>query len=139
MDAGNRTAIGPYLSILQEGRDLERFKNLVLVHAARFARDLSYLPLMQQLEQRYNGKLRIQTVVSREESPGSLTGRIPALIENGSLEAAVGLKIDPEDSHVMLCGNPQMVRDTQQMLKEQRGMRKHLRRKPGHMTSEQYW
>lgn len=25
------TAIGPYLSILQEGRDLERFKNLVLV------------------------------------------------------------------------------------------------------------
>ncbi|CNI49469.1 ferredoxin-NADP reductase [Yersinia frederiksenii] len=133
------TAIGPYLSILQEGRDLERFKNIVLVHAARFARDLSYLPLMQQLEQRYNGKLRIQTVVSREESPGSLTGRVPALIENGSLEAAVGLKIDAQDSHVMLCGNPQMVRDTQQLLKEQRGMRKHLRRKPGHMTSEQYW
>ncbi|STJ14173.1 ferredoxin--NADP reductase [Escherichia coli] len=29
------TAIGPYLSILQLGKDLERFKNLVLVHAAR--------------------------------------------------------------------------------------------------------
>lgn len=94
---------------------------------------------MQQLEQRYNGKLQIQTVVSREESPGSLTGRVPALIENGSLEAAVGLKIDAKDSHVMLCGNHQMVRDTQQLLKEQREMRKHLRRKPGHMTSEQYW
>ena len=44
------TAIGPYLSILQLGKDLERFKNMVLVHAARYAADLSYLPLMQELE-----------------------------------------------------------------------------------------
>lgn len=44
------TAIGPYLSILQLGKDLDRFKNLVLVHAARYAADLSYLPLMQELE-----------------------------------------------------------------------------------------
>lgn len=133
------TAIGPYLSILQEGKDLDRFNNLVLVHAARFARDLSYLPLMQQLQQRFNGKLRIQTVISREEVAGSLTGRVPALLEDGRLEAAVGLTLDAETSHVMLCGNPQMVRDTQQTLKEKYQMRKHLRRKPGHITSEHYW
>lgn len=50
------TAIGPYLSILQYGQDVARFKNLVLVHAARFAADLSYLPLMLELQQRYEGK-----------------------------------------------------------------------------------
>lgn len=133
------TAIGPYLSILQEGIGLERFDHIVLVHAARYAQDLSYLPLMQQLQQRYNGKLRIQTVVSREEATGSLTGRVPALIENGKLEAAAGLPMTVEESHIMLCGNPQMVRDTQLLLKETRGMRKHLKRKPGHMTSEHYW
>ncbi|RLM26677.1 ferredoxin--NADP(+) reductase [Brenneria alni] len=133
------TAIGPYLSILQEGNDLARFKNIVLVHAARFARDLSYLPLMQQLQQHYNGQLHIQTVVSREEEVGSLTGRIPALIANGALESAVGLPMDAQTSHVMLCGNPQMVRDTQQILKEERQMTKHLRRRPGHITSEHYW
>ena len=133
------TAIGPYLSILQEGQGLERFKHIVLVHAARFSADLSYLPLMQELQRRYEGKLRIQTVVSREEISGSLSGRVPALIESGALEEAVGLKMSAEDSHVMLCGNPQMVRDTQQVLKDTRGMRKHLKRKPGHMTSEHYW
>ena len=133
------TAIGPYLSILQLGKDLERFKNLVLVHAARYAADLSYLPLMQELEKRYEGKLRIQTVVSRETTAGSLTGRIPALIESGELESAVGLPMNKETSHVMLCGNPQMVRDTQQLLKETRQMTKHLRRRPGHMTAEHYW
>ncbi|WP_315709018.1 ferredoxin--NADP(+) reductase [Brenneria uluponensis] len=133
------TAIGPYLSILQEGKDVARFKNIVLVHAARFARDLSYLPLMQQLRQHYGDKLRIQTVVSREQTAEALTGRVPALISNGMLENAVGLSIDAQTSHVMLCGNPQMVRDTQQLLKDERQMSKHLRRRPGHITSEHYW
>lgn len=133
------TAIGPFLSILQLGQDLERFSNIVLVHAVRYQRDLSYLPLMRELEKRYKGKLRIQTVVSRERVEGSLHGRIPALIESSELEASIGLKISPESSHVMLCGNPEMTKDTQQLLKQQRGMAKHLRRKPGHITSEQYW
>ncbi|AWP31206.1 ferredoxin--NADP(+) reductase [Pantoea eucalypti] len=133
------TAIGPYLSMLQQGEGLDRFENIVLVHAARYADDLSFLPLMQQLQQRYQGKLHIQTVVSRETIPGSLTGRVPALIENGELERATGLTLDADSSHVMLCGNPQMVRDTQQLLKETREMRKHLKRKPGHITSEHYW
>lgn len=133
------TAIGPYLSILQEGKDLTRFANIVLVHAVRYDKDLSYLPLMRELEQRYRGKLKIQTVVSRQQSKGSLTGRIPTLIAEGLLEASVGLPIDANTSHVMLCGNPQMVKDTQQLLKDQREMRKHLRRRPGHITSEQYW
>lgn len=133
------TAIGPYLSILQEGIGLERFNHLVLVHAVRYAADLSYLPLMLELQERYAGKLRIQTVVSRETVSGSLTGRVPALIDSGELEQAVGLTMTTENSHVMLCGNPQMVRDTQQLLKENRQMTKHLRRRPGHMTAEHYW
>lgn len=133
------TALGPYLSILQGGNDLERFDNIVLLHAVRYANDLSYLPLMQQLQERYPGKLQLQTVVSREQVEGALYGRVPALIASGELEAIVGLPMTPETSHVMLCGNPQMVRDTQQLLKETRQMTKHLRRRPGHITAEHYW
>lgn len=133
------TAIGPYLSILQLEQDISRFNNLVLVHAVRYASDLSYLPLMHKLQLRYQGKLKIQTIVSREHVEGSLCGRVPQLIENGSLEHAIGLPISPEQCHIMLCGNPQMVVDTQKYLKENRGMRKHLRRKPGNITSEHYW
>lgn len=133
------TALGPYLSILQEGKDLERFNNLVLVHAVRYAADLSYLPLMRELEQRYVE----QTPYSDGGQPrnrGRLAvGRVPFLIEAGALEEAVGLPMTTDTSHVMLCGNPQMVRDTQQLLKETRQMTKHLRRLPGHMTAEHYW
>ncbi|MFP3029231.1 MAG: ferredoxin--NADP(+) reductase [Arsenophonus sp.] len=133
------TAIGPFLSILQLGKNLARFKQMILVHAVRYAEDLSYLPLMEILEKKYQGKLKIQTIVSRENKIGSLTGHIPSLIKNGKLEDAVKAKIDPSTSHVMLCGNPQMLKDTQQLLKTQRGMDKHLRRKAGQITNEQYW
>ncbi|VAY02497.1 Ferredoxin--NADP reductase [Arsenophonus endosymbiont of Aleurodicus dispersus] len=133
------TAIGPFLSILQFGENLNRFKNMILVHAVRYAEDLSYLLLMKKLEKKYRGKLKIQTIVSREKKTDSLTGRIPALIESGQLEQTVKAKIDPLTSHIMLCGNPQMVKDTQQLLKTQRGMNKHLHRKVGQITSEQYW
>lgn len=133
------TAIGPFLSILQEGAGLDRFQQLVLVHATRYSHDLSYLPLMQILQQRYDVKLRIQTIVSREIGIHSLTGRIPSLIKDGQLEAAVGLTIDANTSHLMLCGNPQMVWETQKILQMKYCMRKHLRRQVGHITCEQYW
>ncbi|WWO98751.1 MAG: ferredoxin--NADP(+) reductase [Candidatus Dasytiphilus stammeri] len=135
------TGIGPYLSILQEGKDLDRFDQIVLVHSVRYARDLCYLPLMQQLKQRYNEKLNIQTIVSRESIPGSLLGRIPALIAEGKLEESLKIEINFENTHVMLCGNPNMVRETQEILKKNKKMSKHLRhgKDIGHITTEHYW
>jgi ferredoxin--NADP+ reductase len=39
---------------------------------------------------------------------------------------------------VMLCGNPAMLKDAQGALIE-RGLRKHRRRNPGHITVESFW
>jgi ferredoxin/flavodoxin---NADP+ reductase len=38
----------------------------------------------------------------------------------------------------MLCGNPEMVKDTKAAL-EAKGFEKNLRRKPGQITMEHYW
>ena len=67
-----------------------------------------------------------------------LSGRIPAAIEDGRLEARTGIALSPSNSHAMLCGNPAMVEDTQKMLLG-RGMRRHRRKEPGHITVETYW
>jgi len=104
----------------------------VLVHAVRYARELTYRDLIQKTRARY------VTFVSREAAPGSLAGRIPAAIADGRLEAAAGLRLAPENSHVMLCGNPQMLKDATAALLA-RGMRKHRRRAPGHITVESFW
>ena len=75
-----------------------------------------------------------------ETAAGSLTGRLPALIESGELESAVGLPMNKRNQPCdAVRQSTMMVRDTQQLLKETRQMTKHLRRRPGHMTAEHYW
>ena len=67
-----------------------------------------------------------------------MQGRIPALLEDGSLEGSAACALTAADSQVMLCGNPDMVKDTTAVLAG-RGMKKHRRRSPGHITVENYW
>jgi ferredoxin--NADP+ reductase len=125
------TGIAPFLSMLRTEAPWQRFRNVVVVHAARYARELAYRELIEATPARY------LPMVSREPHPGALAGRIPAALRDGRLEAAAGLAVDAQ-SHFMLCGNPEMLRDTTAALLE-RGLRKHRRRAPGHITVESFW
>jgi len=127
------TGIAPFLSILGTEAPWRRYRNVVLVHAVRHARELVYRETIESFP-----KLKYLRIVSREETPGALAGRIPAALRDGRLEAAAGLALAPETSQVMLCGNPGMLKDTSAALAE-RGMRKHRRRAPGHITVESFW
>ncbi|MGR5147482.1 ferredoxin--NADP reductase [Photobacterium alginatilyticum] len=132
------TAIGPYLSILREADVWRRFRKVVLIHAVRYAADLSYQAEINELKARYPEQLIVQPFVSREPAPLSLPGRIPLAIADGMLERHIGLPLSPEKSQIMLCGNPEMVRETKAVL-ESMGFTKNLRRKPGQITMEHYW
>ncbi|MCD9479760.1 ferredoxin--NADP reductase [Photobacterium phosphoreum] len=132
------TAIGPYLSILGQKEVWHKYRKIILIHAVRYAADLSYQAEISALKQQYGDQLIVQPFVSREPAPLCLTGRIPLAIADGLLERHVGLSLSAEHSQVMLCGNPQMVRDTKAVL-EAKGLAKNLRRKPGQITMEHYW
>ena len=131
------TGIGPFLSILKTDKPWQRFARVVLVHAVRLAEELSYRETINDLLHAHAGKMGAVSFVSREKHAGALEGRIPAAIADGRLEDAAGAKLSA-DSHVMICGNPDMVADTTEALKA-RGMRKHRRREPGHISVENYW
>jgi len=135
---GTGTGIAPFLSILRTTQAWEKFKNLVLLQGVRNKADLQYQDMIQGLREVHGERFRFQGFVSREEVEGTIQGRIPAAIEDGSLEEAVGLELSPENSQVMLCGNPDMVKDAVDLLKA-RGLTKNLRRKPGQITTENYW
>jgi ferredoxin--NADP+ reductase len=129
------TGIAPYLSILRTETPWQRFRDVVLVHAVRYAQELVYQDLLKKMQR---PGFKYVPFVSRESHPGSLAGRVPAAIQDGRLEAAAGVALDAASSHVMLCGNPQMLKDATAALAE-RGMRKHRRRNPGHITVESFW
>lgn len=132
------TAIGPFLSILATAEVWQRFRNVVLVHAVRTADELIYPDEIKAFLAEQAEQFQFIPFVSREATDFAIKGRVPAAIEDGQLEQRAGLEIRPDNSQVMICGNPAMVSDTQSVL-EARNLRKNRRREPGHITTEQYW
>ena len=132
------TGIGPFLSILRTPEPWDRFQRIVLVHAVRYAVELTYGEVIAEIGKARAGAFTFVPMVSREAHSGALEGRIPAAISDGRLEFRVNAALAAENSHVMLCGNPAMIDDTQTVLLA-RGMRRHRRREPGHITLETYW
>lgn len=136
------TGIGPFLSILRTDTPWKRYRRVVLVHAARHSTELAYGDAIEGVAKAHPAQFTCARVTSREPHPRDsgqrLRGRIPALIEDGSLEARAGCALSAAASQVMLCGNPGMVRDAISMLAA-RGMKKHRRRSPGQITVENYW
>lgn len=131
------TGIGPYLSMLGTHTLWQRFKHIVLVHTVRTIADLAYRNYIQHWQHQYPNQLHYQPIVTREAMSGALNKRLPQLIQTGELQRSCKQVLN-ERSQVMLCGNPQMITDTKDMLHSM-GLKKNLRRDPGNITVEQYW
>jgi ferredoxin--NADP+ reductase len=137
------TGLAPFLSILQDFEVWQRFQRIVLVYSARSAGELAYQPLIDGLKDLehladYADKLTYLPLVTREQAPGCLHGRITTLLTSGELERTASLSLSPEHSRLMLCGNPQMIDDTRKLLK-QRDLQLSLTRRPGQVAVENYW
>lgn len=132
------TAIGPFLSILATDQPWQRYERVILVYAVRTNDDLSYQDEIHQLLVKHQAQFIYIPFVSRDVNALAMTGRIPQAIDDGRLEQRAGLTITPESSQMMLCGNPQMVKDTLTSLTG-RGLIKNRRVLPGQITMENYW
>ena len=130
------TGVGPFLSILKNRDAWQRFEKIVLVYSVRDISELAYQQQVADIQQQWPQKFSFVPLVTREKVEGMLNQRITDSIEDDSLEQTTGVVID-EDSHVMMCGNSEMIADVTEVLAK-RGLRKHRRREPGHITTEKY-
>lgn len=132
------TGVGPFLAMLDDGKVWERFERVVLVYAVRTLDELCYRERIARVSETHAGRFVFIPFISRESHDFALPGRIPQAIGSGLLESRAGIAITPEGSQCVLCGNPAMVEEVMQCLIA-RGLKKHRRRDPGHITTETYW
>lgn len=131
------TGVGPFLSILASGDAWQRFERAVLVYSVRDQSELCYRDQLAAIAESHPGQFHFIPVVTREQVAGALNQRVTDAARDGSMEQHAGIAISAENSHVMLCGNSEMISDVTGLLTE-RGMKKHLRREPGHYSTEKY-
>ncbi len=130
------TGVGPFISILKSENVWQRFEKIILGYSVRDFSELSYKEQIALIDQQHSSQFEFVPFVTREKVEDAMNQRITASIEDGSFEQRAEIKID-EDSHVMMCGNSAMISSVTEVL-EKRGLKKHRRREPGHITTEKY-
>ena len=132
------TALGPFLAMLKTPDPWPRFKDIALIHAVRNANELTYRDQIDRLLAEHPGQFRYVPFVSREDADFAIQARVPEAIRDGRLQAKAGMELTAVKSQVMICGNPDMVKDTSTVLLEM-GFKKNKRKDPGQITVENYW
>ena len=137
------TGLAPFLSMLQDLKTWEDYEHIVLAYSARSTEELAYIEKIESLQEDFGSlvdnpaKLIFIPIVTREPVEGALTERLPKLLLDGTLQARAGIDLDVDSTHVMLCGNPEMVEDTKETLKRL-GLVMN-RRGEGNIAVENYW
>lgn len=133
------TGLAPFISMIQDFETWSKYKHIYLVYSVRTVSELAYVERIQDIAQTFgegHTGFKFIPIVTRDPH-AALHERLPVLIENGELEQTAGLQFNTETSHIMLCGNPQMVEDTKEALKA-RGLKMN-RRGEGNIAVENYW
>lgn len=117
------TGLAPFLSIIKDPETYERFETVVLVHGCRQVAELAYgeaieseLPKDELIGELVSQGLIYYPTVTRE--PFRNRGRITDLLSSGRLFEDIGLPpMHAENDRFMLCGSPDMIRDTGELLR----------------------
>ena len=131
------TGLGVFISLLKTQEPWRRFENIILVHGVRNYEELTYQDQIAKFKSENSKNFTYIQTVTREKKDTGLNLRIPTAIESKALEEISGIKIDL-DSQFMICGNPDMINDTVDLLGE-KGLERNRRSKPGNITLEKYW
>ena len=137
------TGLVPFLSMLQDLKTWEDYEHIILAYSARSTEELAYIEKIESLQEDFGSlvdnpaKLIFIPIVTREPVEGALTERLPKLLLDGTLQERAGIALDVDSTHVMLCGNPDMVEDTKETLKRL-GLVMN-RRGEGNIAVENYW
>lgn len=126
---------------------------ILQVVCVRYHRDLAYTEQQATVEQRFPNYLYV-TLTTREPENEGKKVYIQDMLESGDVEKELGKPLDPETTHVFLCGNPAMIglpkwdddgtmhfpepRGVCEILHERGFKIDHLREK-GNVHYEEYW
>jgi ferredoxin--NADP+ reductase len=119
---GTGTGLAPFISIIKDPEAYERFEKVILVHGVRQVSEFAYRDFITQdlREHEYLGEMTREKLIyypTATREPFKNQGRLTDLISSGKLFADTGMPpLDPETDRVMLCGSPQMLKDTGHLL-----------------------
>lgn len=134
------TGLAPYISMLRTMLINDTQRRYVVLHGARYSWDLGYRAELESLARLRPNFIYLPSITGAKEDKlfqGHI-GRIQTLLEQGLIEKASGVPLDPAQADVFLCGNPGMVTSVKAML-EAKGFKSGHGKEADTIHIEEYW
>lgn len=135
------TGLAPYMSMVRTEVQCGGVRRFAVLHGARHSWDLGYSGELHSLQRHCRNFVYLPTVSrpqAEAEPWGGATGYVQDLWTGGALARAWGFRPTPADTHVLLCGNPEMIDDMIRRLAGE-GFTVHERDALGQVHVERYW
>lgn len=134
------TGLAPYISMLRTMLVKETQRRFVVLHGARYGWDLGYRGELESLARIRPNFTYIPSITRPDQDQHfhGRSGRIQTLVEQGVIEAASGVGLNPAQAEVFLCGNPEMVKSVQDLLAV-KGFTTSHGKESGTIHVEEYW
>ena len=135
------TGIAPYISMVRSVLATDGNRRFAIIHGARHSWDLGYQAELAELTHTCP-HFDYLPVISRPEQEiepwTGETGYCQDIWTRRLLERRWGFTPTPDATHIFLCGNPDMIEETLELLTEEH-FREHTKRSPGQVHLERYW
>ena len=135
------TGIAPYISMVRSVLAVDGNRRFAIVHGARHSWDLGYQSELMSLAA-VCPQFDYLPIISRPQFEpvgwNGETGYCQDVWTRRLIEHRWGFTPTPENTHVFLCGNPDMIEDALELLTEEH-FTEHTKKSPGQVHLEKYW
>ena len=138
---GTGTGVAPYVSMARTLLGPELSRRVAIIHGVRHSWELSYGSELVSLQRACPTLTYIPLISRPQHEPigwKGLTGYVQDVWSKGILDEQWGFHPTPQDTHILLCGNPAMIEDVEDMI-QQEGFTENSRKSPGQYHVERYW
>jgi len=135
------TGLAPYMSMLRSFLLHEKQRKIAVLHGAAHSWDLGYRSELQTLNRLFENfnYFPVLDQPDQEALPwAGHSGYVQDLWRDRIIENTWGFAPRPENTHVFLCGNPMMIKESVELL-ENMGFSEHSKKKPGEIHLEKFW
>ena len=135
------SGLAPFMSMLSTHLRFPPTRRIALIHGVRHSWDLGYRSILMAMTHLRDNFTYIPVVSRQKEEPvpwKGATGHIQDAWKSGVMEKAWGSRPGPENTHVFMCGSPQMSESMLEIL-QQEGFKEDKKKEPGQIHVEKYW
>lgn len=135
------SGLAPFLSMLSTYLRLAPKRRVALIHGVRHSWDLGYRSILMAMQELRSNFTYIPVISRPKEEPAfwkGVTGHVQDAWKSGVIEKAWGVRPAPGNTHIFMCGSPQMSESMLTLL-AQEGFKEDTKSEPGQIHVEKYW